>query len=313
MKDQEINILIRYLAGEELSPLEQEEVNQLIELYADEFKEIEQAYKANIFSSIHFDSKAAFERIQSKIRNKKEVKTIPFYQQNWFKVAASFIILFGSALSILFFAKWNVEIKNDTASLLRMELPDGSDLCLDKNATITYKTGFLNQFDRQVFMSGRVEYQVCKQNGEKFTVHTHQNTVTVLGTMFTINEEIDQTQIFLNEGKIKLNGTEPINDLVLDQEGAQIIFNDQEVIKHNIVPTQLYSSWTDKKITFNDCSVQEILSFLLDSYQVEASIQDSNLLSNPIFGSAPSDDPHLIIKALSEILKTDIKARNKQN
>lgn len=313
MKDAEINILIRYLAGEKLNPLEQEEFKQLKELYADEFKEIEQAYHANIFSSIHFDSKAAFEKIQSKIRNEKAAQKIPFYQQNWFKVAASFIILFGSALSILFFAKWNIEVKNDTASLMRIELPDGSDLCLDKEATITYKTGFLHQFDRQVMMSGRVEYHVCKQSGDKFTVHTRENTVTVLGTIFTINEENNQTQVVLNEGKIILNGTNAINNIILDHEGEQIIFNDQEIIKNNMVPTQLYSSWTEKKIVFNDCNVQEILSFLSDSYQVEASIQDSSLLSNPIFGSAPSDDPHLIIKALGEILKTDIKARNKQN
>lgn len=313
MKDAEINILIRYLAGEKLSPLEQEEFKQLKELYADEFKEIEQAYHANIFSSIHFDSKAAFEKIQSKIKTERKAKRIPFYKQNWFKVAASFLILFGSALSILFFAKWNVEVKNDTASLMRIELPDGSDLCLDKEATITYKTGFLNQFDRQVFMNGRVEYHVCKQSGEKFTVHTHENTVTVLGTVFTINEEYNQTQVILNRGKIILNGTNAINNMILDQEGEQIIFNDQEIVKNNLIPTQLYSSWTEKKLIFNDCNVQEILSFLSDSYQVEASIQDSNLLSNPIFGSAPSDDPHLIIKALGEILKTDIKARNKQN
>lgn len=309
MKNQERNLLVRFLAGEDLSPLDKEMVDQFKELYLDEFKEIEQAYQANIFSSIHFDGKAAFEKIREKIRNEEIKKSIPLYQRNWFQVAASFLILFGTALSILFFARWNVEINNDSVNLVYVELPDGSDITLDKNAKITYKTGFLNQFDRQVEMSGRVEYQVCKQSGEKFTVHIKENAVTVLGTVFTINEELNQTQIILNEGKIRLNGSDAINDLILDNEGHQIIFNENQVIKNNIVSSQLYSSWTHKKLVFNDCTVEEILGFLSDTYQVNAFINDSSLLENQIYGSAPSDDPHLIINALSQILKTDIKTQ----
>jgi len=309
MKDQEINLLVRYLAGEELNSLDKEDVEQLKELYSSDFKEIEQAYHANIFSSIHFDSKAAFERIRNKIKKEDLNKTIPLFKRNWFQVAASFLILFGTALSILFLTRWNVEINNESTNLLYIELPDGSDITLDKNATIIYKTGFLDQFNRQVEMSGRVEYQVCKQSGEKFTVHTKKNTVTVLGTVFTINEEINQTQIVLNEGMIKLNGSDAINGLILDQEGHQIIFNEKEIIKNNIVSSQLYSSWTHKKLIFNDCTVDEILGFLSDTYQVNATIKDSSLLENQIYGSAPSDDPYLIINALGQILKTDITTR----
>lgn len=307
MKDQEINLLVRFLAGEEISPLDKETVGQLKELYPKESKEIEQAFQANIFSSIHFDGNAAFDKIRYKIQNEDTKNKIPLYNQNWFQVAASFIILFGTALGILFFASWNVELTNQSANLMYLELPDGSDLTLDKNATIKYKTGFLNQFNRQVEMSGRVEYQVCKQGGKKFIVHTKENSVTVLGTVFTINEEHNQTQIVLNEGKIRLNGSDVIDEIILDQLGHQIIFNENEIIKNNIVSSQLYSSWTNRKLRFSNCSVEEILGFLSDTYQVDVTISDSSLLENQIYGSAPSDDPYLIINALSKILNTDLK------
>ena len=81
------------------------------------------------------------------------------------------------------------------------------------------------------------------------------------------------------------------------------------MIKHNNVNLSLYAAWKEEKLYFNNCTVDEIVNLLDDSYDVRVDLDNDAMLERRLFGSAPSDDPQLIIKALSQILQTDFEIK----
>jgi ferric-dicitrate binding protein FerR (iron transport regulator) len=95
----------------------------------------------------------------------------------------------------------------------------------------------------------------------------------------------------------------------LNQPGDQVILNHQGIVKQNRVNASLYAAWKEEKIYFNNCTVDEIVDLLGDSYNVYLDLTDEQMLNTKLLGSAPSDDPYLIIKALSHILQTVIKVK----
>ena len=311
MKEANENIIIKYLAKEELSFEEFELVNYLKESNVEEFEEIQMAYESNIFSSLSFNAEEGLERVNKQLIADKSHNKQLFYQQLWFKVAASILLLISIGILGGTQYHWDITIKNTTAKLPTIELPDGSKIILDKQSSILYSRTIFKEFDREVSLDGRAHFHITKNPDHSFIVHNPTIDVRVLGTQFTINQMEDLTQIVLDEGIIKLDGPHLQESVLMHEEGSQVILNDGELMKENIVSSTLYASWTQERLSFKQCTVNEVFLFLEDSYGIVVSIEDSSQLQHTLFGSAPSDDPHLIILAINKILDTKIESIKK--
>ena len=312
MENSNINLIIKHLAQEDLSSAEIELVMALKQLNPKEFSEIETAYHSDIFSSLPFDSKLAYEKLDSRITKEKETsKTIPFYSKAWIQAAASIVLFLG--LSFIFASQyeWQQTHKNQTGKLEKVVLPDGSIITLDKNASYSYSRTLLEEFDRDISLKGRAYFKITKNLKHKFIVHNPLADITVLGTEFTVNQKEHSTQIILHEGKIELSGNQLERNIIIDKIGAQIIIDEFEIKKEMIISSNLYASWKDSKINFQYCQLQEILDFIEDTYDIQTEINDRNDLTKTLLGSAPSDDPHLILNAIAKILDTKIEIISK--
>ena len=312
MKDSNINIVVKYLANEALSPKEQDLVLSLQSSNSQEFKEIEAIYRSNIFTGLKFNSSQAYQRVKEQLEYaEKKPIIIPLHRKAWLQMAAGILILISISLFAASQYHWEVKQVNTTAALEEISLPDGSQLILDKNTSISYQRTIFSEFNREVSMSGRAHFHITKDPKRPFTVHSAVVDVTVLGTQFTINEHHARTQIVLDEGMIRLSGNESANGIVLDKPGMQILLTETSIIKEDRVSPELYASWKDERLSFNHCSVKDVVQFLDDTYGVQAIIENPEDLHAKLFGSAPSDDPYLIIKAIGEILNTQIKSKSK--
>ena len=311
MKEANENIIIKYLAKEELSFEEFELVNYLKESNAEEFEEIQMAYESNIFSSLSFDVEKGLKRVNKQLLADESQNKQLFYQQLWFKIAASILLLISIGILGGSQYHWNVTIKNNFAKLQNIDLPDGSEIILDKQASIEYSRTLFTEFDREVSLNGRAHFHITKNPEHPFIVHNPTVDIQVLGTQFTVNQMGDKTQIVLEEGIIKLDGPQLQENIFMHKEGSQVILNQGELMKENVVSSKLYASWTQERLSFKQCTVNEVFQFLEDSYAITVSIEDSSQLQHTLFGSAPADDPHLIILAINKILDTKIESKRK--
>jgi len=256
--------------------------------------------------------KKAFQNVEQHLgAQEKNNKTRPLYRQPWLQVAAA--ILTFLAFSFLFASQyqWQEIYYNQTGKLEKVLLPDGSIITLDKNASLTYWRTALKEFNREISLRGRAYFKITKNPNEAFVVHNPMVDVTVLGTQFTINQKGNTTQIVLHEGKVQLSGGQLNQNVVMDKAGSQIIMDEFGIKKKNRISNTLYTSWMKNKISFQQCSVQEVFDFIEDSYDIQAKVDDGEVLNETLLGSAPSDDPYLILNAISEILDIKIETNSK--
>jgi len=88
-----------------------------------------------------------------------------------------------------------------------IELPDGSTVYLNANSTLQLSDNWESDNNRQVKLDGEAFFEVAKKpvTNAKFLVTTDDLTIEVLGTQFNVNTKYKNTEVFLEEGKIKLN------------------------------------------------------------------------------------------------------------
>jgi transmembrane sensor len=290
------NILAKYFAGE-ATPQEKERVNRWREKHGQLFESYYKAYRTEFFENKGFSKKkTGFLREQRKLQ-----RTVAF------KVAAAFVgFMMIGALLYFYSQSLNVRYVNTTAQVEHVVLPDGSEAYLDKQAVLQYRKNFLGNFNRKVAMSGRVFFHVFRDTSRPFTVQAGILDVKVLGTRFTVNRMRGKTQVILTHGKVLVRSSKIVHGVLLQKSGDQVIINNNGNEKENNVKASLYASWMDKKIYFNTCTVKEVVDMLNDSYDIKVTIHNPEFLSKKLFGSAPSDDPKLIVEALSQILHTEI-------
>ena len=300
------NILAKYFS-KEANREELEFIVKWVSENPEEFQKYKKAYELDIFETRSFES--------TKMRGYIMQHTVghPISQYSFYnfqRIAAIFagIMVLGTLL-YFYNQSLKVDITNLTAANETHILPDGSEVILSANTGITFTKSWTGRFNRNLNLNGRAYFKVTKNPSNPFTVNTKNVRVTVLGTEFTINEIGEKTQVVLSEGKVKLSSSIFEEPVILDKLGDQLILDSQSVIKHNNVNLSLYAAWKEEKLYFNNCTVDEIVNLLDDSYDVRVDLDNDAMLERRLFGSAPSDDPQLIIKALSQILQTDFEIK----
>jgi len=316
MQDQIINKTIKFLAGE-TSEVEAKQVMEWRKQNKGKFEEIKLIYEAEIFENKNFDIAIAKKRILNKIyEDESQVRKIASKKsidQIWYKVAAVFIGLIAIGISIyLYNNSLYHENTNMTTQVIEITLPDGSLVSLDKNSKLSFKNTWLNKFNREVYLSGRAYFQIKRDVSHTFFVKTTDTQVEVLGTKFTISDIYGKTQIVLNEGKVSVTSDKVDDTYLLDKQGEQLVISEDGVVKQGIINKNLYFSWLEEKLNFSNCKVSETLAFLSDSYNLNIKMKDKDGLEKHLFGSAPSDNPQLIIEAIATITNKRIR-KNEQS
>lgn len=309
MSDNILNSVIRYLASE-ADENDLKKVQSWREKNPGEFEKIKLIFENTPFDQKEFNIEENKKQVFEKIR---AVSRQPIQQRKnsinyWLKVAAVFAGLITIGISLYYYNNsLFYENTNLTANVTEIILPDGSSVSLDKNSTLSYKKNWLNNFNREVELSGRAFFQIQKQTSHGFQVITSESQVEVLGTKFTVSDNFGKTQVVLNEGKIRVISNKINKTFVLSNQGEQLIISREGIVKHGIINKNLYFSWLQDKLNLNNCKVSETLDFLTDSYNLNFEMKDKDALEKHLFGSAPSDNPELIIEAIANITDKRIK------
>jgi ferric-dicitrate binding protein FerR (iron transport regulator) len=233
-----------------------------------------------------FDSDLLY---QNTISNaKKAPKVIPFYQSNWMKVAAIFVVL----LCLTFFLRTTVTATEvaEKGKKTSFNLPDNSQIVLNSGSEIAYKKwNWAN--NRKLNLDGEAYFKVA--HGKKFEVNTKLGTVTVLGTQFNVKARDNRFDVTCYEGRVKVVHNQ---QEVIITKGTSVTFDADTFEKQTIENTK--PEWTTNQIVFKKETLKHILDELQRQYNCEMVINAKENLQ--LFsGTMPANDLKTALKIVS--------------
>ena len=231
-----------------------------------------------------------------------------------FAIAAGLILLVGISGLI-----WNQHTSRYLTYSTGFEewktltLPDASVVKLNANSRIRLSQDWAEDENRKVWLKGEGFFEVTKkpETGATFTVVTDDLSIEVLGTSFNVHSRGQQTNVYLEEGKIKLelDGTEKILT-----PGDLITYSSQE----NVMTEQYsasaakYISWKDGTLFMKDTPTKEILKKIQEIYGVSIVIENEKIMGQLKTVGVPMDKLEIAIPILERTLDVKItRAGNK--
>lgn len=237
----------------------------------------------------------AWERFKRKANTKQAVvkKINPNY--NWLKIAAALFILAAgwSVYQVLSPVSYIPVIAGK--SVTTKILPDGSELTLNKNATISYANNFKN--NRSIHLEqGSVFFNVAHDKENPFVIDVDKVSILVVGTSFNIKHLKGQTEVIVETGVVKVSlGKKEINL----KKGERVIIN------HNVdqlIKTQntdfLYNYFRSNEFVTNNTPLWQVLEVINEAYGSDIIIKNpdiKNLSLNTTLKTNASLDANLQI------------------
>lgn len=230
------------------------------------------------------DRKASFAKIKERIAANEKVN-IPFEQKQttftptFLQIAAAvaFIVsISGVGFNIYF--NQEINISNNTSTIKNIVLPDGSQLELAKNTSVSYKRNF--SYKRNIKLNGQALFSVNKNQQRPFTVQTKLGEIRALGTQFSVKafENNDFCKIYLIEGSVSVSNS--INEILLKPgQEALITSNNSAITVIEVNNPQHAMAWKTGIYIFEDESLTNILNIIADAHNKKLSINSLNAIN----------------------------------
>lgn len=228
----------------------------------------------------------------------------------WTRIAATVSILVIAGIGIYLFRQFNGAVVERTGfgETRVISLPDGSEVTLNGNSTLSYDAQWTNL--REVHLEGEAFFKVVHTaSHSKFRVRTDSDfSLDVLGTQFNVSKRKSGTRVVLNEGKVQCNLGGPAHNALILKPGEMVQFAEKpsDYVKER-VEASAYSAWKDHKLIFNNTSLREIVVLLQDTYGLETEVSEPDLLSRQISGSVPTDNVGLLLEGIAEASAVSIQ------
>ncbi|MNK09402.1 fec operon regulator FecR [compost metagenome] len=198
---------------------------------------------------------------------------------NWLKVAAVFVLI--AAGWSLYNMLSPVSYINLTAgnTVTTKTLPDGSELTLNKNASVSYADNFKS--NRSVHLQqGDVFFNVAHDKAKPFVIEIDKVSVLVVGTSFNIKHLAKQTEVIVETGIVKVTfGKAQIN---LQKGEKVVINNDSDKLIKEQNTDQLYNYYRSNEFIANNTPLWRMVEVLNEQYNANIVINDPAIKNLPL-------------------------------
>ena len=160
----------------------------------------------------------------------------------------------------------------------RVELEDGTKVWINSASRLRYPVIFSGD-TREVYLEGEAYFEVRKDVGRPFIVHSGGQKVTVLGTSFGItcyaSEVNDYTTLV--SGKVNVEFGQGNQSFVLDP-GMQVAYNKASgAVTERKVDVAEFVAWKEGKYVFKQKRLEDILSTLSRWYDFDVFYQNTDV------------------------------------
>ncbi|MDW3193211.1 MAG: FecR domain-containing protein [Cytophagales bacterium] len=153
-----------------------------------------------------------------------------------------------------------VEIATTIGEFEEVTLPDGSQVSLNANSTLSYGS----EWNRTLTLEGEAFFEVTK--GSEFTVNTAGGTVEVLGTSFNVFARDKDLVVACKTGKVKVEVAEKSFEQVITP--GETIESHKDTIRKTKIEPLMIGKWQTGEFYFEDRPVMEVLDEIQRQYKV---------------------------------------------
>lgn len=273
MKDEKI---IAYIVGE-LEEGEKDRVEQWIAQSDDNtryYHDLRNAWVDALLSGEKnslFDVTKGWNEFVSRIKAQQRRKTIKRRLIRVTSAAAAAIVLF---FGVYHFLKPTAEIKKfEAAAIADLNLPDGSQVTLNKGATIKYPEKFLGN-EREITIFGEGFFEVKTDKHRPFIVKAGQYRVEVVGTEFNVKKQADQVyEVYVKSGSVLVYKAGARNNAkkLLPGDFATLKPDGEKELK---AVGRNYLSWKNQHLVFVNTPMNKVIKDLERCYDVNLKVND---------------------------------------
>lgn len=227
-------------------------------------------------------------------------------------VAATVALLISMAVLVYWQGYRSAEVLLSTGFGEKREitLPDQTEVILNANSTLRYAQGK----PREVWLEGEAFFKVKKQplTGARFIVHTPDLAVEVLGTTFNVNSRREQTQVFLEEGKVNLSLRDSECSQVSVLPGELVTYSSGKGSEYQRVQVQpeLLTSWRDGVIELKMASLNEVILRMEEVYGISIQVGNVELAKRKINVVIPIEELPIALQQIAYALSLNVNQVN---
>lgn len=263
-------------------------------------------------------------------------------------IAASVLIFISIA-----WLNWNTDpahitYTTDFGETKNIVLNDGTSVILNANSSLTWNNNWKEDAARFVGLHGEaffdvshVDYSTNLGSGTEedkkrmpFQVYTSDVVINVLGTAFNVADRRGETQVYLENGSIKLGLLDSLIDknnkkaivrndgadrvssasksvMMLPGETVEYSAQSQDLKKINPENAGSLTEWKEGSLVYHDIDFAQMLEHLEDIYGKQFIVRDSTLLETKVSFGLPYKD-WKTVKSLME-LSLQIELTPKEN
>lgn len=307
MSEREHHLILRYLEGHQ-TPGEKQEFElwltesagnpELVESYRKIWDASADTIKGDHESETAWNQFAAAVQLDTKTTDRRLAPIV--------KVAAAILVLVvaSAVVYVMFFRTTRVELRSAEAPI-QATLPDGSQVWLNENTTISYNSDFNN--DRSLELSGEAFFDVQKDSQHPFVITAGKGTVQVVGTSFNVNATTkDSLSVYVVTGVVSLAMDHAV-ELTSGQRGTVTSTNTPQVM----APDPNDIAWKTKQLVFSKATLENVARRLRTYFKKDIRVGSDSLAVCRFTGSFDNPTLDEVLETLSFAL--DIKVARDPN
>ncbi|RMG57478.1 MAG: DUF4974 domain-containing protein [Bacteroidetes bacterium] len=221
-------------------------------------------------------------------------------------IAAVLLALLGIRGILWYQQEWReVVVRTRAGETRELVLADSTEVMLNANSRLSYRKGA----PRQVALQGEAYFKVRKKpaTGERFLVQTSDLEVEVLGTVFNVHTRSGATEVFLEEGQVRLGfALDSLPPVIMDPGELVTYAPAQGTLARTRPVSALPSSWKDGAIIMEMVSVPEVLTRIEAVYSITIELGRADLAHREVTLAFPVEDLELALKTLETVLGEEV-------
>lgn len=162
-----------------------------------------------------------------------------------------------------------------TSQIDSLTLADGSKIYLNRNTVFSYPEKFDGNSRTVKLISGGAYFKIARNEQKPFVIVSEDVKTEVLGTTFNIIKSDSTVNVTVSTGKVKVSTPSDSVELLADEQAA--MHNRSGKLVKKKVKSQLYSSWMNKDIDYEDITLGELSTLVELRYGLPFHFEDPAL------------------------------------
>jgi len=299
------------------SPEKENEWNNWLAAHPDQKPLVEQAVAAMSLLSIKEEPvsspviESAWQRLDSSIGGSSKEEA-PVFQidrsRKWWKIAAAAVLILSVGLSIWkFTSSPKTVLASNYGEVINHQLPDGSEVILNANSSVTLGKNWEDGSDREVWLKGEAFFHVTKtSHHNRFIVHANQMDIIVTGTQFNVVTRDDRSSVLLTEGSVIIRSKG--KEIAMKPGDFVEINNDQ--LQKKPVNEEVILAWKDNNLFFDNTPMSEAAKIISEHYGVKVTLADQQVKERPLNGIMQNNNLDVLLRSLEA---SGLKIAKKEN